>query len=396
MSITSGSSAPTPWLRQAKVADDWMKRECVVCATSSSLISTFAGFPLDSIKSRLQSQRGEGVSLAKVAADVIRDEGIRGLWRGLPLPLISISIVRTISFTIYSETKDFVQRTGLAKFIAKGKGREDAARFITSPDTLFSVALTSSIAGAASGSVVSLGSAPFELVKVRRQLEFQIERDRRLRKFRLAGGIGTASLGDKIVATRTDKELMAGWKAPGTWAAVKDIYARYGSKGLWTGFKLHSVRDTLGTSLYFAEYDTLRWLLGRDPKTGLQGKVPDWARKMGIGEGWVAFGAGAFAGVTSWALIYPVDDRQTKHQQRALAGLQPRPFIQQMSRLVRGTDEANPKPLLIGLGRLYRGLGISMMRSVMTHGLLWTLIDRTKIWIDSEPFERYAQATTIS
>lgn len=222
------------------------------------------------------------------------------LWRGLPLPLVSISIVRTISFTIYSETKDFVQRTGLAKFIAKGKGREDAARSITSPDTLFSVALTSSIAGAASGSVVSLGSAPFELVKVRRQLEFQIERDRRLRKFRLAGGIGTASLGDKIVATRTDKELMAGWKAPGTWAAVKDIYARYGSKGLWTGFKLHSVRDTLGTSLYFAEYDTLRWLLGRDPKTGLQGKVPAWARKMGIGEGWVAFGAGAFAGVTSW------------------------------------------------------------------------------------------------
>jgi hypothetical protein len=68
-------------------------------------------------------------------------------------------------------------------------------------------------------------------------------------------------------------------------------------------------------------------------------------------------------------LLIP-SDRQTKHQQRALAGLQPRPFIQQMSRLVRGTDEANPKPLLIGLGRLYRGLGISMMRSVMTHGLL--------------------------
>ena len=27
MSTTSGSSTPTPWLRQAKVADDWMKRE---------------------------------------------------------------------------------------------------------------------------------------------------------------------------------------------------------------------------------------------------------------------------------------------------------------------------------------------------------------------------------
>lgn len=222
------------------------------------------------------------------------------LWRGLPLPLVSISIVRTISFTIYSETKGFVERTGLARNIVKGKGREDVADLITPPYTLLSVALTSSIAGAASGGVVSMGSAPFELVKVRRQLEYQIERDRRLRNFRLAGGIGTGSLGDKIVATKTDKELMAGWKAPGTWAAVQDIHARYGPKGLWTGFKLHSVRDTLGTSLYFAEYDTLRWILGRDPKTGLQGTLPDWAKKVGIGEGWVAFGAGAFAGVTSW------------------------------------------------------------------------------------------------
>ena len=193
-----------------------------------------------------------------------------------------------------------MQRSGLARNLGKGKAREDQTGSSTPPYTLFSVALTSSIAGAASGGVVSLGSAPFELVKVRRQLEFQIERDRRLRNFRLAGGTGAASLGDKIVATKTDKELMAGWKAPGTWAAVKDIHARYGPKGLWTGFKLHSVRDTVGTSLYFAEYDTLRWILGRDPKTGLQGKVPDWAKKMGIGEGWVAFGAGAFAGVTSW------------------------------------------------------------------------------------------------
>jgi solute carrier family 25 carnitine/acylcarnitine transporter 20/29 len=206
--------------------------------------------------------------------------------------------VRTISFTIYSETKDFVQRSGF--LLDKGKGRASDEETLSPPYTLFSVAVTSSIAGAASGGAVSLGSAPFELVKVRRQLEYQIERDRRLRKLRIAGGIGAGSLGSKVVTSKTDKDLMAGWKAPGTWAGVKDIYARYGPKGLWTGFQLHTVRDTLGTSLYFAEYDTIRWLLGRDPKTGRQGRLPDWASKIGIGEGYVAFGAGAFAGVTSW------------------------------------------------------------------------------------------------
>jgi solute carrier family 25 carnitine/acylcarnitine transporter 20/29 len=182
----------------------------------------------------------------------------------------------------------------------KGKGRASDAEIVLPPYTLLSVAITSSIAGAASGGTVSLGSAPFGLVKVRRQLEFQIERDRRLRKLRIAGGMGAGSLGTKVVTSKTDKELMAGWKAPGTWAGVKDIYARYGLKGLWTGFQLHTVRDTLGTSLYFAEYDTIRWLLGRDPRTGQQGQLPAWASKIGVREGYVAFGAGAFAGVTSW------------------------------------------------------------------------------------------------
>jgi hypothetical protein len=59
-----------------------------------------------------------------------------------------------------------------------------------------------------------------------------------------------------------------------------------------------------------------------------------------------------------------------------------------------------------------------MLRSVMTHGLLvceilgrpvwpgielmncgceqWTLIDRTKLWIDSEPFERYTEAAILT
>lgn len=88
-----------------------------------------------------------------------------------------------------------------------------------------------------------------------------------------------------------------------------------GPSGLYTGFRLHFVRDTLGTALYFAEYDVLRFVLGR--KTGLgpgqngrgegeQGDVPDWAKSW-LPKGLVPFLCGSVAGVTSWALIYPVD-----------------------------------------------------------------------------------------
>lgn len=66
------------------------------------------------------------------------------------------------------------------------------------------------------------------------------------------------------------------------------------------------VRDTLGTALYFAEYDVFRYLLGRDPLTDRQGPVPDWAKSW-LPASLIPFSAGAVAGVTSWALIYPVD-----------------------------------------------------------------------------------------
>ena len=83
---------------------------------------------------------------------------------------------------------------------------------------------------------------------------------------------------------------------------------------MYTGWRLHFVRDTLGTALYFAEYDVMRHLLGRkrdgtSSREGdglVQGDVPDWAKGW-LPKGLIPFLCGSLAGVTSWALIYPVD-----------------------------------------------------------------------------------------
>lgn len=72
------------------------------------------------------------------------------------------------------------------------------------------------------------------------------------------------------------------------------------------------------------------------------------------------FACGATAGVTSWALIYPLDVVKTKVQQRALSGEQYRGPWETFLRLVRGTDPERPKPALVGFARLYRGLGASL------------------------------------
>lgn len=65
----------------------------------------------------------------------------------------------------------------------------------------------------------------------------------------------------------------------------------------------YTVRDTAGTSLYFFEYDAMRHLLGRQ-RSGEQGSTPPW---LPIPVSLIPFVCGSFAGVTSWALIYPLD-----------------------------------------------------------------------------------------
>lgn len=154
-------------------------------------------------------------------------------------------------------------------------------------------------------------------MQVRRQLEYQIYRDSHPEFFRHADGSAAAIAAANAAADAAGKPKPAAFAPPTTLQAVRMIVSKMGPLGLWTGFRLHFVRDTMGTALYFAEYDVMRFLLGRkrddsiapDDKYGAssaQGELPDWAR------GWlppqlVPFLCGSLAGVTSWALIYPVD-----------------------------------------------------------------------------------------
>jgi len=204
-----------------------------------------------------------------------------------------------------------------------------------------------------SGALICFASAPFELVKIRRQLEYSI----------------AASKGQSIV------------KPPGTLEAVRDIFRTNGVLGLYVGIRLHFVRDTFGTALYFLEYDGMRHVLGRN-RQGEQGATPPW---LPIHPSMVPFVCGSLAGVTSWALIYPMDVVKTKMQQRALAGEKYRGVTETLHRLIRGPDPANPRPLSQGLSRLYRGLGVSAVRSITTHGLLWTFFDLAAHYIDNLP-----------
>ncbi|KAN0066481.1 hypothetical protein ACQY0O_000575 [Thecaphora frezii] len=352
-----GSLALTPLSSSYRAAQSWLgwrswtkdevddflqEHRTVVTAGTASLVSTAASFPFDSVKSRLQVR--DYPSIWACAKSVVREEGVRGFFRGVTIPLITISFVRTSSFSIYFNTKQYLHARG----------------YLADQTSLLDTALSGMVGGATSGVIISCGSAPFELVKVQRQLEYLIAVQ-------------------KGLVSKSPSQGGRAFVPQSGFAAASNIFTNHGGpKGFYMGFPLHMMRDTMGTALYFGFYDTIRSLVSRH-STGDQTTGP---QLFGMPGPVVSFLSGSAAGIASWLIVYPVDLIKTKVQRDALAGNK-RQFtgwqvflhmIRQKSPRERTGAQTRDTVLLRYL-RLYRGLGVSMLRSFISHGLTWMLIE---------------------
>lgn len=335
----------------------------VFTAGTASLISTAASFPFDSLKSRLQVKYYP--SIWSCAKAVMREEGLGGFFRGVTIPLITISFVRTSSFSIYVNTKKALHDRG---YVAdKGKLKE--------------VALSGMAGGATSGVIISCGSAPFELVKVQRQLEYLTAVQRGLI---VSNGSGETSGNSGSPSSSTAKSIggnsgSAAKKAPakfrpqsGFKAAANILNNHGGIKGFYIGFPLHITRDSLGTALYFGSYDSIRALVNRNSSKS-DGSL------FGVPAPVVSFLSGSTAGIASWLIVYPVDLVKTNVQQRTLSN-HPQQLTgwQLFTHLLRERpppENTRKDTALKRFLRLYRGLGVSALRSFISHGLTWTIIE---------------------
>ncbi|PWZ02764.1 mitochondrial carrier [Testicularia cyperi] len=354
---TSPLSGPFDKARTWLNSQRWSKEEIdeflvnnrtVVTAGTASLVSTAASFPFDSVKSRLQVR--DYPSIWACAKAVVREEGFRGFFRGVTIPLITISFVRTSSFSIYFNTKQHLHRRDI----------------FADRDSLLHTALSGAAGGATSGVIISCGSAPFELVKVQRQLEYLIAVQK--------GLVSKTPVGANGVRTFVPQ---SGFQA------AANIFKNFGGiKGFYMGFPLHMMRDTFGTALYFGFYDSIRKLVSRHSKS----EANSAPSLYGIPGPVVSFLSGSSAGILSWLIVYPVDLIKTKVQRDALAGT-PRQFTgwQVFLHMIKerpptrhgdgNTGILKTDTFFARFLRLYRGLGVSALRSFISHGLTWTLIE---------------------
>lgn len=307
----------------------WAKRyRTEIAASTSSVLSTFFAFPLDSVKTRMQTYQYQNVT------DCIRHtyetERVRGFFRGVVAPLASVTLVRTISFSIYQRTK-YVY----SDWLKKEFGVDPLVHVNTHGNyPNLATAACFGAAGATAGSMITVIACPFELTKLSAQVSV-------LMAERSATSVSEPNL-----------RVARSYQNKGTFKTARNIIKHRGIGGLYSGFKLHLLRDTLGTGLYFMIYESSKQLLATYRGDAPTSPLPVVA-------------AGGLCGIVSWALIYPIDSVKSIYQRNCLTRckgeqVKPAPKIQFFSR------------------RMYRGLGVSMARSCVVNAIFFSSFEFVK------------------
>lgn len=285
---------------------------------TASLISTTVGYPLDSIKTRMQTHPYKNA--LDCFKTTIATEGINGLFRGIIVPLISTSVSRSVTVSLYTESKPFIANL-TPQFEFTWIKSEEARAFLNN----FPISFAS---GAFAGAAVSLFACPFELTKIFQQIIIVVSRDSKLK-------LNADALPTKVHQVARDIVKYEGWK------------------GLYSGYRYHIIRDASSAGLFYSIYETVK-LNFQEMARGSNYLSDSW--KHAIHALCVPF-AGAVSGGITWLTVYPLDTMKAKYQRdvlnniiRVKMGLEKKPIVSKMFQLPRRD--------------MYKGLGPSITRSV--------------------------------
>lgn len=165
---------------------------------SAGILGTLIGFPLDTLKTRMQTG-GASKSLSATASTLLRNEGVLALYRGVAAPLVSLSLLNTINFTSYS----FLKETLLGSGVGSGWDVRHA------------------VAGAACGPLASSISTIENLVKTQMQVQKTV-------------------------------------RFSSSWACLQQLM-RGGVSTLYTGHLINTAREATFLGTYFWVYEGLRY-----------------------------------------------------------------------------------------------------------------------------------------
>ena len=197
---------------------------------SAGVVGTVIGFPLDLVKTRMQtSATRSGQSIFSIGRGIVRAEGIGALYKGVAPPLISLSILNTMTFAQYTFFREaYNANPGV-----------DWRNFL---------------AGASCAPASGIVSTVENLVKTQMQLD-NVTR----RQFR------------------------------GSWHCVRNLVGNHGPAILYTGHAVNTIREAVFVSHYFFIYEAVREALISQQVLGIQSAVPVAGGLAGASAWFISF-----------------------------------------------------------------------------------------------------------
>jgi ornithine carrier protein len=250
------------------------------------------------------------------------EDGFRGMYRGLSAPLVGAALETSSLFLWEQAAQKALLSSGL---YAPDKPLPLSALFLT---------------GAISGAFTSLVLTPIELVKCKMQ-------------------VPPISSSDGIIR-----------KSPTPIAIIQQVFRYHGLKGFWHGQLGTLIRETGGCAAWFGSKETVTLLFRRfnDSKSGpvhssrtseLQ-PLPLWQQTV----------AGAAAGASYNFLFFPADTIKSRMQTSSVeSSTSTRTFWREGSSLWKQH----------GLPGLYRGCGITVLRSAPSSAFIFVIYDYLKM-----------------
>ncbi|MCJ1308333.1 hypothetical protein MMC25_001986 [Agyrium rufum] len=323
--IPHGPRPPQPkhWAKQYRTE---------VAASCSTVLATLGSFPLDPVKTQMQSYRYK--SATACTKNLYQKEGLRAFYRGVMAPLLSTTLVRTVSFSVYQQSKYTCSET-----IGRSTGGDEPLVIVNTPGSIPTIGTltTFGVAGAIAGAVGSVVACPFELTKNFAQISMGSNDNP---KFKVA-----------------DDAVRKSYRELGTLKTAQNIIKHRGVLGLWSGFRFHFIRDTIGTAVYFMTYESCKQLLVKFQKR----ESPTAPTSVAI--------AGGISGLVAWSVTFPIDSVKTMYQRNCL---------------VRTKGQEVPVPKIQWFSEKgYRGLGVTMIRSGITNAIFFSSFEYIKKYINS-------------
>lgn len=296
----------------------------------AGMISKVFEHPFDLTKVRLQSQVLDSSARFSGPIDCLRktwlNEGIRGLYRGLPAPVFGAMAENASLFFTYDLFKSLI--------------RSSTHQSPNAPLPLGYHAL----AAAGAGAVTSFILTPIELVKCKMQVQMLV--------------------------------VPQGTKLPGPLSVFAGVVRSTGVRGLWLGHTGTFIRETGGTAAWFGTKEFVADLL-------IQRRTQGKWRSNDVGGGregdrphllpWESALSGACAGAMFNLALFPADSvksaMQTEEELRGKVAGRPKATFM-------GTFKAMWKAQ--GLRGLYAGCGVTVARSIPSSAIIFLTYDELK------------------